>query len=351
MSEAPTVLIPRKHQSAPREDEVDRAIRTSAEEIAKGDYIPEMDDMDEREALGSKLGIALGLGSGGVAVGQKPTLEEFRSTHEMNELARHPRVQEALEKLAQQRESAVNPEQLLEYEMASHELMCQQQQQYQWDGQRRWQGKENEEMRHGQLLTPWQFMERLEKVIGRERVRLGERFAPSLQNPKTGRIGLYVANPNYKGGYKPPVYVADKVQEMREEAWAILKKAKQLRALHQDTQADQKFNDAANLVQAATEMMMGNMVEAQTQEPPQLRVGTLQAPLGTEWMIMDFDEFDVPTQAKYLGWRTALLTMIRCGAITEAEAHKAFPVGSGPAADWYMEQLYDERQQRLGAAK
>jgi hypothetical protein len=32
--------------------------------------------------------------------------------------------------------------------------------------------------------------------------------------------------------------------------------------------------------------------------------------------------------------------MVRCGAITEAEAHKAFPVESGNAANWYLEQLY-----------
>jgi len=83
----------------------------------------------------------------------------------------------------------------------------------------------------------------------------------------------------------------------------------------------------------------------QLAEPELLRVGTLQWPLGTEWMVMNFNEFGVPTTAKYLGWRTALLTMIRCGAITEAQAHKAFPVGSGPAAAWYLEQLMKMRNQ------
>lgn len=77
----------------------------------------------------------------------------------------------------------------------------------------------------------------------------------------------------------------------------------------------------------------------QLAEPELLRVGTLQWPCGTEWMVMNFDKYGVPTTAKYLGWRTALLTMVRCGAITEGEAHKAFPVGSGEAASWYLEQL------------
>jgi hypothetical protein len=56
-------------------------------------------------------------------------------------------------------------------------------------------------------------------------------------------------------------------------------------------------------------------------------------------MIMDFTEWGAVYAAKFIGWRTALLTMIRCRAITEAQAHKAFPIPSGPAAAWYLEQL------------
>jgi hypothetical protein len=33
--------------------------------------------------------------------------------------------------------------------------------------------------------------------------------------------------------------------------------------------------------------------------------------------------------------------MIRCGAITPTEAHKAFPVGSGEASAWYLQQIFD----------
>jgi hypothetical protein len=97
------------------------------------------------------------------------------------------------------------------------------------------------------------------------------------------------------------------------------------------------------MIQTATEMLLER--EAYEAETPELlRVGTLQAPLGTEWMMMNFDEFGVPTTAKYVGWRTALLTMVRAGAITEEEAHRAFPVGGGPAAEWYLQQLYDRRK-------
>ena len=79
-----------------------------------------------------------------------------------------------------------------------------------------------------------------------------------------------------------------------------------------------------------------------------LRVGTLQWPLGTEWMCMHFNEYGVPTEAKFLGWRTALLTMIRCKAITEAEAHQAFPlVAENRAAQWYLQQLYWLRNPKI----
>jgi len=78
-------------------------------------------------------------------------------------------------------------------------------------------------------------------------------------------------------------------------------------------------------------------------ESGQVQVGTLQFPCGTEWMIMRFDEYGVPTTAKYLGWRTALLSMIQLGVISEKEVHKAFPLGTGPAASWYKQQLFIHR--------
>jgi hypothetical protein len=63
-------------------------------------------------------------------------------------------------------------------------------------------------------------------------------------------------------------------------------------------------------------------------------------------MVMRFDEYGVPTTAKYLGWRTALLSMIRLNVITEKEANKAFPLGNGPASSWYREQLFIFRAER-----
>ena len=74
-----------------------------------------------------------------------------------------------------------------------------------------------------------------------------------------------------------------------------------------------------------------------------MQVATLQWPLGTEWMQMHFNEYGVPTTAKFLGWRTALLSMIMLRVITEQEAHKAFPVTPNPASLWYRAQLYQIR--------
>jgi len=75
-----------------------------------------------------------------------------------------------------------------------------------------------------------------------------------------------------------------------------------------------------------------------------IQVGTLQWPLGTEWMVMAFTEYGVPKYAKFLGWRTALLSMITLHVITEEEAHKAFPLREGQHASmWYRQQLYELR--------
>jgi hypothetical protein len=67
----------------------------------------------------------------------------------------------------------------------------------------------------------------------------------------------------------------------------------------------------------------------------------MQWPLMTEWMMMAFTEWGTVCRPRFYGWRTALLTMIRCGAITEVEAHKAFPLGTGPMTEWYVEQIFN----------
>jgi hypothetical protein len=336
-SMSPAMIIARKHQSAPKAHWADAEIRKAAEEIDGGRYIPDVDATGESSLDG--LGLALGLGAGGVAQGQKPTLEDFRATRDMNELSRHPRVIEAMERMKQEIEDASNPQEAIEKAWMLHEMTERSVQDQKWDGQERWEGKENEAMRIGEILSPQVFHARLVKVIGRERVLLSPHAVKTSPEAKSARCGLYIRNPEWSGESEVIVYKQAEAADLRRTGEKELVKAKRLRAAGQNAEADRAFSMAGQMAQTATEILMELSTNEQLAPKEFLRVGTLQWPLGSEWMVMNFNEYGVPTTAKYLGWRTALLTMIRTKTITEKEAHKAFPVGSGPAADWYREQL------------
>lgn len=74
----------------------------------------------------------------------------------------------------------------------------------------------------------------------------------------------------------------------------------------------------------------------------------LQVP-SPEWSVMRFDEYDVPTDEKYRGWRTALLRLMQEEVLTEDEVNKAF---GAPAHDvtseLYYEYLAELREKRKG---
>jgi len=239
-SDAPLVIIPRKHQSSPKEHWSEKELRLAAEEIDKGQFEVPQDE------------------------------NEFFNYGPTQFLARHPRVQEALAKLEKEKEE-VNSQEAAEKAQMIWEINEMIQKPDHWDGEGRWIGKENEEMRVVNIMTPFTFIGKLEKVIG-GRVKLNE-FAVNK------RAALL--------------------------AWEI-------------------------------DWKTGNRTLKQ--------VGTLQYPCSPEWMVMRFNEYGVPTTAKYLGWRTALLSMITLGVITEKEAHRAFPLQEGPASAWYREQLAMKRK-------
>lgn len=338
----PAIHIARRHQSAPATHWVDTEIMKAAVEIDEGRYVPEPSE----DAMHPGLGLTLGLGQDRAAMGQKPTLEDFQNTRTLDELSRHPRVMEAMEKFQREYEEAKDPQQALEKSFALHEMTADQVEKDKWGGQERWEGEENRKMREGELLTPIAFYDRLAKVIGTERVLLYRKITPSLENPRAGRVGLYIKNPLWKpAAIIAPVYAASKADEIRQVGLKELRKAQQLRKAGHNALADAAFDRAGEMAKGAAEILMSSSMDQQLAEPEFLRVGTLQTPLGTEWMIMDFDDYGVPTQAAFLGWRTALLTMIRAGCITEREAHKAFPVGTTHAADWYRQQLKELRDQ------
>lgn len=285
--EGPNVVIPRRHQSAPKEHWADREVRLAAQEIVEGK-----------------------------APADVPS-SEFFQYGETQTVAHHPRVIEAMKKLETEMDEVRTTQELIEKTAMYHEMNERASQRNQWDGQGRWIGRENEEMRQGELLTPQAFMARLEKVIGPGRVELNT-FAVLK------RVAILVPDPDYKETRVPSK--TDMQVELLHQMEILVDKnidmKKQLKAIDA-TLAAQKV-----IENAPVENLRGKK-----------QVATLQYPLGTEWMIMKFDDYGVPVCAKYLGWRTALLSLISLSIITEKEAHKAFPVTSGPAAEWYKEQL------------
>lgn len=276
---APAVHIAPEHQSAPKEHWADKEVQKAADEINSGQFKPTI-DVDDFLAVGLQRGMAL----------QNPALMEgaqkldlIDKTRDSAILAQHPRVQEALAKLAQEKREAKNSQEYAEKAQMLHEMNARAAQANMWDGQGRWIGADNEAMRIVNVMQPIDFLKRLEKFIGEGRVFLN-RFAVYK------RVALLCRDPEVK-------------------ARIIIPGAPQPGA-----------NDDI------------------------CQVGTLQYPCGPEWMVMRFDDYGIPTVPKYLGWRTALLSMIKLHVITEKEAHKAFPLSPGPASAWYREQLFELRK-------
>jgi hypothetical protein len=284
ITESANVIIPEAHQSSPKEHWADKEIKKAAEEIDSGRYRPQGDSLDNVNEL------SIALRSGTAEEVQKPVgLEDFDHTHNTLLLAEHPRVKEAMTRLEKERDESKSHQEFVEKSQMLHEMNERKARGNRWEGQERWQGEENEEMRYGLILTPIEFYKRLIRVIGEGRVFLGQYAVKQRPTDRSARVPLYV-----RANKKIQVFIPC-----------------------QETKNDE-------LIGAAT----------------------LQWPCGTEWMIMRFDEYGVPTTAKYLGWRTALLTLIRGGVITEKEAHQAFPLGSGPAGAWYRQQLKEWRTMR-----
>lgn len=341
-AQSPAIIIARRHQSTPKAHWADKEIQKAAVEIDAGRYIEE----SRGEGSIEKLNVGLGFGDTPIARRGNLTFDEakteYANTDTMNQLGRHPRVMEALEKMKQEVETLTNPQEIVEKQWMLHEMNQCHADGTKWDGQQRWEGRENREARMaGETLTPWQFHARLCEVIGLKRVLLGTGVVQLNANAKSGLMGLYIHNPLWQGDPMiKPMYAQAQAAKIREAAQKEITEARKLRIGGHNALADKAFHRAGDMIQAATEILLDNSLAEQLKEPELLRCGTLQAPLGTEWMVMRFNEYGVPTTAEFLGWRTALLTMIRSKIITEAEAHMAFPLGDGVAAEWYLQQIY-----------
>jgi hypothetical protein len=288
--EAPNVIVPIEHQSAPKEHWIVEDMRKAAEDIDQGNFKPQLAEDDYFYYGPEQL------------------------------LAMHPRMQEAIERLHDEIETAHDTQEALEKAQMLHEINEQLSKPNQWDGQGRWIGKENQEMRQGELLSPIDFMKRLWAVIGENRVFINS-FAVE------GRVALLVDNPEY-------AQVQLCASAPKPEFERIIR----------DTER-QASGEQFKAIMRKLELSFAQAESKRYEPPPELKgkyqVATLQWPLGTEWMIMRFNAYGVPTSAKHLGWRTALLSMIMCGVLTEAEAHKAFPIKQlNSASIWYRAQLY-----------
>lgn len=268
-NKAPEIHIARQHQSAPKQHWADREMQKAAEEIVTGQFTPVLDPDDPLDVL--SVGVQRG------TLPAHPNDIDMNSLMQTDLLIQHPRVQEALARLEQEKEASQNTQEYLEKAQMLHELNTELESHNHWDGEGRWKGRENEEMRIGKIMSPFTFLERLQRVIGEGRI-----FLDGVAVLK--RVALLAPDPT--GGsllYLPG--------------------------------------------------------QPKGRDDGLVRVATLQYPCGSEWMVMKFDEYGVPTSPKYLGWRTALLSLILNGIITEKQAHQAFPVGEDEASDWYRQQL------------
>jgi hypothetical protein len=330
------ILIPAQHQSSPKEHPADQAIRQAREEIASG-QISDQQVTEEQDAA-SGMGIALGLGEGNY---QKPALEDFQNTAEENMLSNHPRVIEALEKMRHEVEETKGHE-LIERNCALRELTMASESKNRWDGQGRWMGAENEEMRYGEILSPQQFYDRLGKVVGKGKLKLSEHVMFPHEGARSGLSAIMMRNPLWDG--EAERYRAgerEQALKMAEEANKMFAEVKSLSKLGRISEAKKKTKDIAAMVAEARQKYDLAAEGTSLAQPEFVRVATVQWPLMTEWMILSFTEWGTVWKPKFYGWRTALLTMIQSGAITEVDAHKAFPVGIGEASAWYLQQIFD----------
>ena len=173
-----------------------------------------------------------------------------------------------------------------------------------WEGQERWQGRENEEMRLVRVMHPHTVFERLRRAGVDARTEspefdvwtVGGDGKPELRKVvrSTGRIWL--SRESRVGRIGVMAYVPDQMTGRREIR----------------------------------------------------QVTTLQYPYGPEWSLMRFNSVGVATDERYRGWRTAMLQMVLADVLTEREVERAFGPATGPASLHYREQMQGYRNRKAG---
>lgn len=312
----PAVHIDRRHQSAPKETEADAAVRQAAEEIDGGRWTLTKEQATE---LGEVPGIAL---RDGVTPDVLPWGQgDFDRTDESLVLGQHPRVVEALAKLEEQKsEEKIDGQKYAELSAMMHETVEESRRRQRWDGQSRWSDDDAIEARKGKILTPLQFYGQLVTMGLLEPALVGNVHDYPVKQMEWAEGVLRDNEYWVRTIGSGRVLLARDVKKMRPQ---------------------DKSGRVSLLVMAQSDTLLLPFPGAKANAEEPVQVATLQWPFGTEWMVMRFDEFGVPRTPRYLGWRTALLALVRNGAITVTEAHRAFPVGTGPQASWYRQQMFE----------
>jgi hypothetical protein len=175
---------------------------------------------------------------------------------------------------------------------------------YRWKQQHRFTGKENEEMRSVNILSPNQIIRRLQKAGVDARLDAGEYWVEGIDH-KTG----------------------EKIKERRERAEGRL-------WLHD-------FVNQGRIGISAWVIENGVRVRK--------CITHLQYPWSQEWSLLHFNEYDVPSGERRRGWRTAMLELIVQGVLTEEEINSAFgPVALNGVSQLYRERLFYYRRQKMG---
>jgi hypothetical protein len=292
-NQSASVHIPLEHQSSPKETQNDKIIREAAGDIFDGKFQPEVTG-------------------------------EFFDVGISALLAQHPKVQEAVSKLEYAMVPKTNAEYLEKAEML-HEANVALSAYAQWDGQGRWQGKYNEESRIVNLMTPTTFIQKLQ-AIG---------ISAEAEPPE---VIVSIENPDYN-----PVYIATN----HDERTGAVTEGYFMDPNGQPSHVDMRVVKSDKKIYLGNRVIQGRVAlnakvwDAKQFKVVDMRVNTLQVPLGPEWTVMRIDEYGVPTNEKYHGWRTALLSLITHGVITKDEAHKAFGEPKGEASLFYRKQLFE----------
>jgi len=76
-------------------------------------------------------------------------------------------------------------------------------------------------------------------------------------------------------------------------------------------------------------------------------IGAIQIPAMYEWSILRLDEHGVSAGEKFIGWRSALCSLITKGAISEEKAHQIFgKPREGAVSSRYRKTLYMHRNRK-----